>query len=184
VSRERLSRLLVAAVLALAAAAAADTLRGTGPERRPAAKGAGRPAPRLVRAPALPFATDGPFQHTRVVFGGREYLSAEAIDGAFPVPVDGPLHISRLSVAPDGTLALGVYRFPAQGPARGAIELWHRRELVSAFPVPPGSFGGGLAVSHDARYVATFWYDGRLRGVFDRTGRRLAEAPESFLYVE
>jgi hypothetical protein len=178
------SRVVVVAVLALALAALADALRDTASPERPGARSNGAPQARLVRAPPLPFSTDGPFLHKRVLFAGREYLSADAVENAFPGNVEGPLDISRFSVAPDGTLVLAVYRFPLRGEARGAIELWHRRRLVSAFPVPPGYFGGGLAVSRDARYVATFSYDGQLRGVFDRTGRRLSHLPESFLYVD
>jgi hypothetical protein len=180
-----MSRLLVVAVLSLAALAAADALRDTASSEPPAPRAAEpRQRATLVRAPALPYTTDGPYLKKRVLYAGREYLSAEAVEEAFPVEVEGPLDISRMSVAPDGTVVLAVYRFPLHGPARGAIELWHRRRLVAAFPVPTGYFGGGVAVSRDARYVATFSYDGQIRGIYDRTGRPLSELPESFLYVE
>ncbi|MDQ4081966.1 MAG: hypothetical protein M3123_03645, partial [Actinomycetota bacterium] len=113
-----------------------------------------------------------------------EYLSRDAVARAFPVRVEGPLDISKVAVAPDGTLVLAVYRFPADRPAQGALEFWRGRTLLSAFPVPPGYFGGGLAFNRDGSLVATFSYDGQLRGVFDRRGRRLESLPTSFLYVD
>ena len=176
--------MIVAGVLVLAAAAAGDALRGAGgeeaadatrPERLP-----GRPDARLVRAGAKDFVADGPFLRNRVVRAGREHLSAAAIAEAFPGPVDGPLDISKVAVAPEGTLVLAIYRFPADGDARGALELWRGRRLVGAFPVPPGSFGGGLAFDRDAEVVATFSHDGRLRGVFDLRGRPTAGVEASF----
>ena len=77
---------------------------------------------------------------------GREYLSTEAIDAAFPGPDRGePFDISHLATAPDGTLALAIYRFPAKKP----VEAWRRAvargRLLAAFQVPAGSFGGGSA---------------------------------------
>ena len=179
-----MTRALVLAVAALAAVAAVDALRGDPPEAaRPTQRSEDVSTARLVRAPLLPYVADGRFLRERVLYAGREYLSAEVIEEAFPVAVEGPLHISRLTAAPDGTIVLGVYRFPYEGEARGAVQVWRQRRLVTAFPVPSGYFGGGLGVSRDARYVATFAHDGELTGVFDSRGRPLARLPDSFLYV-
>ena len=182
-----LSRVVVTAVFVLAAAAAGDAVRGVGSEeaaRLGSAREPAVPATRLGPSGARRFAADGAFLRKRVLRSGKEYLDAAAVEKAFPVPVDGPLDISKIALAPDGTLVLAVYRFPSDGPARGALELWRGRRLVGAFPVPPGYFGGGLAFDRDGSLIATFSYDGQLRGVFDRRGRRLSGLPESFLYVD
>jgi hypothetical protein len=176
------TRALVGAVLVLAAAAATDALRDPGEDG--AAPRAPESERRLAGRLGSLFRPAGPRLEDRVLYAGREYLGPDAIAAAFPSQVGGPVHVAKLAVARDGTLALGVYRFPSGRPFEGAVELWRRRRLVGAFPVPNGSFGGGLALSRDARYVATFSHDGRLRGVFDRRGRRVAERPETFLAAE
>jgi hypothetical protein len=181
-----ITKAVVVAVFLLAAAAAGDALRGVGAE-----KGSGRPAPRAdpPLAPRLPrprvpaFTAEGELVRKRVLRGGKSYLSAEAVSGAFPGKADGPLDVSKIAVAPDGTLVLAVYRFPSDRPAVGALELWRGRTLVGAFQVPPGFFGGGLAFSRDSRYVATFSHDGALMGVFDRRGRLVSGLSDSFLYA-
>ena len=163
-------------MVVLTGLATADALRrGTDPAPAlpPRNEAQRAPATRFAVATTGGFEGAGPYLHNRVERNGREYLSAEAIEAAFPVPVDGPLDISKIAVAPDGTLVLAVYRFPAEGEAHGALEVWDRRRLVSAFPVPSGYFGGGLGFSGDAKLIATFSYDGAVRGVFDRSGRRL-----------
>jgi hypothetical protein len=180
------TRVLVAAMVLLAAAAAGDALRGSGadgssPHERAPVPEAER---RLVGQLRSLFRPGGARLDDRVLYAGREYLGSKAIADAFPSDVRGPVHIAKLTVARDGTLALGVYRFPSGRPFEGAVELWRRRRLVGAFRVPDGYFGGGLALSRDARYVATFSHDGQLRAVFDRTGRRLSHLPDSFLYVD
>lgn len=177
-----MTKVVVTAMFVLAAAAAGDALRGPGSER-PAreyrSEAPSRGGVDLVQGITQDFASDGSFLHKRVLRAGKEYLSAEAIERAFPVPVDGPLDISKLAVAPDGTLVLAVYRFPADGHARGALEFWRGRRLVGAFAVPPGSFGRGLAFNRDGSRVATFSYDRRLSGVFDRHGRRFSSFSDS-----
>jgi hypothetical protein len=180
------TRILVAAVVLLAAAAAGDAFRRSDAETS-------RPLPRarspgdeqvLVGQLRSLFQPGGRRLDDRVLYAGRQYLGPEAIADAFPSDVRGPIHVAKLAVARDGTLALGVYRFPSGQPFEGAVELWRRRRLVGAFRVPNGFFGGGLALSRDGRYVATFSYDRQLRGVFDRRGRRISGLPETFLYVE
>lgn len=181
-----MTRLLLLGLAALLAAAVADAVRGVarGADDPVAVEEAQPQSARLVRTRATRFSAAGPYLKKRVLRDGREYLSAEAIEEAFPLPVEGPIDISKLAVAPDGTLALAVYRFPPQGDARGAVELWKGQRSVGAFGVPSGYFGGGLALNRDGTLVATFSYDGQLRGIFDRDGRPVSELPESFLYVD
>ena len=171
-----LGRVLVCAVVVLAAAAAADAFRAGGDgaldreaDRRPVEE---RRGPRLAFG-AGEFVPAGRRLNDRVLRGDAEYLSADAIADAFPAPVGGPIDVAQLAAAPNGTLALGIYRFPSAQPAQGAVEVWADGRLVGAFTVPPGYFGGGLALTPDGRTIATFAHDGTLRGVFDREGRRL-----------
>lgn len=180
------ARLVVVAVFVLAAAAAGDAFRGGGAEE--AARGTAEPdgparATRLVVGNRHPFVAAGPFLQKRVLRRGREFLSAEAVERAFPGGVEGPLDISKVAVAPDRTLVLAVYRFPPGRPAVGALQFWRDRSVVGAFQVPPGFFGGGLAFNHDGSLVALFSHDGQLRGVYDRHGRRYRGLPDSFLTI-
>ena len=91
--------------------------------------------------------------------------------GAFPVVRSGLVDIAHVAVAPDGTLVLAVWRFPWTGGVRTALQLWRKGRLVAAFPVPPGSFAGGLGFSADGRLVATYSSDRRSAKLFDRSGR-------------
>lgn len=172
----------MAAVLVLAALAVADGVRRGGSEHvvvRPAERPA-RAAPAL--APGRPqghaAVSDGRLTRTRVVRGGEEVLSRGLIDAAFPAPLEGELFdVAHVAVAPNGTLALAVYKFPATGRVRGGIELWHGRRLVAAFPVPSGSFGRGIGFSEDGRLVATFSAARPEATFFDRRGRRRGSVP-------
>ena len=181
------ARVIVVAVFVLAAAAAGDAIRGPAPEERPAvretAPARGGDPSRLVPGQANRFRAVGPFLAQRVVLGRREYLGPDAVERAFPGNVEGPLDISKIAQAPDGTLVLAVYRFPPARPAAGALQFWRDRRLVGAFRVPPGYFGGGLAFNRDGSLVALFSHDGQLRGVYDRRGRRQSGLPDSFLVV-
>lgn len=182
-----LTRLVVASVVVLAVVAAGDSLRPSEPGEttRPAAAPGSRGEPaRFLQVPTSEFEGEGAFLHDHVVRAGKAYLSADAIEAAFPVAVDGPLDISKLALAPDNTLVLAVYRFPVYGGARGALEFWRNRELVGAFAVPPVDFGGGLAFNRDGSLVATFSRDGRLRGIFDRRGRRVSGLADAFVVVD
>ena len=181
-----MTKLIVAAVLVLAGAAAADAVRNLERRdtRRVAAEEWSLQRARLVPTEAARFTAAGPSLKKRILRDGREYLSAAAIEDAFPVPVQGPIDISKVAVAPNGTLVLAIHRFPPQGEARGAVEVWKGRTFAGGFGVPTGYFGGGLAVNRDGSLVATFSYDGQLRGIFDRTGRRVDGVPESFPAVE
>jgi hypothetical protein len=176
------TRLVVLGVFVLAVAAVADGLRGGGTAEPRAQDRAA--SVRLVESELHKFAAAGDRLPDRLLRNGREYLSADAIRAAFPVDVPGPIAISRIAVARDGTLALAVYRFPSARPAQGALEFWHGRRSAGGFGVPPGYFGGGLAFNRDGSLVATFSHDGQLRGIFDRTGRHVDGLPESFLTLE
>ncbi len=169
-----LGRALVVAVVLLAAAATVDAFREAGGDdgERDGRRAGATAAPALVSG-AGEFLPVGRRLDDRVLRGSEEYLSAEAIADAFPAPVGGPIDVAKVAAAPNGTLALGIYRFPSAQPAQGAVEVWADGRLVGAFTVPPGYFGGGLALTPDGRRIAAFGHDGSLRGVFDRQGRRL-----------
>jgi hypothetical protein len=170
------SRLVILAVLVLAAVAAADSFRAEANER--VAPTEGTQSRRLVVKTVPEYVAKGGAMHTRVNRRGRPYLSAAEIDAAFPAPLEGlPFDVAHLAVGPDGTLALAVYKFPPTGPIRAAIELWRQDELVNAFNVPTGTFGGGLGFTVDGRLVATVTPDGRTAVLFTREGERAGRIP-------
>jgi hypothetical protein len=143
-------RLVVLAVVALAAIAAADGVRGGGGEPRlPAAR---QPAVELLDAGG--FVSAGK-PRTRVLHKGRLYLTAEQIADAFPPPLEAVLYsIGHVASAPDGTVALAIYNFGTIGSPRNVIELWRDGRLVHTFPVPPGTFGGGIGFTKDGQLGA------------------------------
>jgi hypothetical protein len=168
-----MSRLVLVAVVLLAAIAAADSLRSGGDEKIvPRAVNASG-SQTVVHRSSAAFIAVGPFMRKEVLRHGQEYLSSDSVDAAFPsLDVGAPFDISHLAAAPDGTLALAVYRFPAKEPAQAGIELWREGRLVDAFEVPPGSFGGGLGFADDGRLVATLLADGHSVLLFTRSGER------------
>ena len=169
-----MSRLVLAAVVVLVAVAAADAIRPDSKERAVADASNRAAAPTAVQRASSGFVAVGPFTRKRVLRHGKEYLSTESIDAAFPSLDRGePFDISHLATAPDGTLALAIYRFPAKKPVEAAVELWRERMLLAAFPVPPGSFGGGLGFADEGRLVATLLADGHSVVLFTRTGKRV-----------
>lgn len=171
------SRLVVLGLFALAAVAAADSFRGD-PKERPASQGRTHTPSRLVGNPVPQYVAEGKNTRTRILRRGREYLTAAQIDAAFPAPLEGlPFDVAHLAAGPDGTLALAVYKFPATGPVRAGIELWRDGELVGAFTVPAGSFGGGLGFTADGSLVATVSPDGRSAILFSRDGEPMARIP-------
>jgi hypothetical protein len=171
-----LARLVVAAVFGLAAVAAADAVRRGGSEQAIDVSADRRQAfhPSFHAADAKGFVAlaDGRLTKRRVVRNGAEVLSAKAVDRAFPVPFEegGTFDIADLAVAPDGTLAVAVYKFPAAGSVRAGIELWKGDVLVASFEVPPGSFADGIGFSADGDLVVAFEQDGREATLFDRKG--------------
>jgi hypothetical protein len=167
-------RLIVLGVVVLAAAAAVDAIKRQSPERASTQPGPTQPAGRLLGEDPTEYVAGGRRMRTRVLRNGREYLSREALDKAFPVPAEGILDIAHLASAPDGTLAVAIYKFPGTGGIRRGVELWQRGRLMSAFAVPPGSFGNGLAFAADGELVAVLPARDRPPIFFDRLGRRVS----------
>jgi hypothetical protein len=168
-----MSRLVLVAVVVLAAIAAADAVRPDGKERGGTSAAAAAPARTTVKRASAGYLAVGPFTRKRVLRHGRQYLSSASVDSAFPSPDLGePFDISYLAAAPDGTLALAIYRFPAKKPAQAGIELWRDGRLLGAFGVPPGAFGGGLGFADHGRLVATLLSDGHSVLLFTRAGKR------------
>jgi hypothetical protein len=164
------TRLVVLALVALTAVAAADSLRREPAER--VAREERTEGQRLVGS-TPEYVAEGTGMRTRVTRRGRVYLTAAQIDAAFPAPLEGiPFDVAHLAYASDGTLALAVYKLPATGPIRAAIELWRDGELVSAFLVPTGSFGGGIGFNSNGRF-ATVAADERTAVLYSQEGERL-----------
>jgi len=165
-----MTRIVLVAVVVLAAIAAADAVRQSEKHRvvteRPAAPTT------VVRRSSSGYIAVGSYTRKEVLRHGQEYLSSDSVDAAFPSPDLGePFDISHLAAAPDGTLALAVYRFPAKEPAQAGIELWRQGRLLGAFQVPAGAFGGGLGFADDGRLVATLLADGHGVLLFTRQGK-------------
>jgi hypothetical protein len=145
-------RLVMLAVIAIAAIATADTVRGRG-------QGTERQALAAQQFPVELYDAGGFLPagkpRTRVLHEGRLYLTADQIDDAFPPPLEGVLFdIGHVASAPDGTVALAIYNFGTAGPPRNVIELWRDGRLMNAFPVAPGTFGGGIGFTKDGRLGA------------------------------
>ena len=169
-----MTRLLLAAVVVLVAVAAADAIRPDSKERTGSAAPGRSAAQPAVQRSSSGYIAVGAFTRKRVLHHGREYLSTEAIDAAFPSLESGePFDITHLATASDGTLALAIYRFPAKEPVEAAVELWREGRLLAAFQVPAGSFGGGLGFADEGRLVATLLSDGHSVVLFTRTGKRV-----------
>ena len=169
------SKLVVLGLVVLTAVAAADAFRGE-PEERIVSRE--RTTTHELVGPTPEYVADGEGMRTRVNRRGREYLTEAQIDEAFPAPLEGlPFDIAHTAVAPDGTLALAVYKLPPTGPIRAAVELWRSGRLVSAFNVPTGAFGGGLGFTSDGRNIATVTPDGHTAVLFSREGERVGRIP-------
>ena len=161
-----MTKLVVIAVLVLAAVATADALRMERPQQTLTRRHQTIPLQTSARL------TVDSSTRKRILRKGREYLSAEQVDREFPGPPGSvPFEIAHVAAAADGTVALAIYRFPPGAPVRAAIELWRNGELVSAFPVRPRVLGGGLGFAEDGQYVAALSPDGRLVHVFAHDGR-------------
>ena len=91
---------------------------------------------------------------------------------AFPGRRPASLAVSKVAVAPDETVAVGVLHVPGNQPAAAAIELWDGERLVGAFNVPAGSFSRGLWFADEGRVIAAVGWDGR-GYAYDRDGERL-----------
>jgi hypothetical protein len=172
-----MSKLVVIAVLFLIAIAAADAFRPK-PDERVVLPQAHAQAPVVVHRATSGLIAVGALTRKRVLRNGREYLSEEEVDAAFPAQLEGvPFDIAYVATAPDGTVVLAVYKFPELGRVQAAIELWRDRRLLRAFLVPPGSFSGGVGFAEDGRLVATLSSDGLLVHLFTRDGRPAGRQP-------
>jgi hypothetical protein len=172
-----MTKLVVIAVLFLVAIAAADAFRPKAGEHALSSE-PHEQAPVVVHRATSGLIAVGAFTRKRVLRNGREYLSEEEVDAAFPAPLLGvPFDIAYVATAPDGTVVLAIHKFPAAGPAQAAIELWRDGRPLRAFIVPPGSFGGGIGFADDGRLVATLSSDGLLVRLFRRDGRPAGQRP-------
>ena len=165
-----MTKLVVLAVLVLAAVAAADTIRPGTDERNAEPTGGAETIFHPVASSG--FRPAGEPVQNRVLYRGREYLSPRDIAEAFPASLPGAFfEIAHLAVAGDGAVVLAVYGFPAGGEPVNAIQIWREGTLESAFPVRPGTFGGGLGFAADGRLVAGLSPDGLVVTLFTRQGR-------------
>lgn len=164
-----MSKLVVIAVVVLAAVATADVFRASPRER--ALSASLPPQDKLVvhHASSGLVAVGSPTR-TRVLWNGHEYLSAERVEAALPEGFEGrAFDVAYVAGAADGTVALGIHAFPQRSTA--AIELWRNGELLSAFRVPAGALAGGLGFADEGRYVAALSRDGLAVYLFRRNGR-------------
>jgi hypothetical protein len=166
-----MSRLVVIAVLVVAAVATADAIRprGATPARSEPPLSAGR----IVHPQTSSgFSTSGKSVPNTVILNGREYLSPAQIAEAFPTSLHGALFsIAHVAADDDGTLVIAIYGFPPTGEAADVIEIWRHGRLESSFLVPVGTFGGGLGFAADGRLVAGLSGDGLVVHLFTREGR-------------
>ncbi len=167
-----MTKLVVIAVLALAALATADAFR-----TRAATSGGGESTLRTKERIVHPltssgFSAGGENIHNRVLLNGREHLSPSQIAEAFPTPLPGALFsIAHLAADEDGTLVVAIYGFPRPGEAADGIEIWRHGRLESSFLVPVGTFGGGVGFAAEGRLVAGLSGDGLVVNLFTRRGR-------------
>jgi hypothetical protein len=146
------NRLAVVAVAALGLVVVADALRSPAEEASP------RPQSRLVID----------LQSSRATAPQSEGLLARAFPGRRPET----LAVSKVAVAPDELVAVGVSHVPGDRRAAAAVELWDGDELVRAFRVPPGSFSRGLWWAGEGEAIATIGWNGRAY-LYDRDGVEL-----------
>jgi hypothetical protein len=171
------SKLVVIAVLVLAALAAADAFR-VSPRERTVTIAEPASSPLVVHRGTSGLIAVGDFTRKRVLKNGREYLSADEVESAFPRELQGiPYDITYVASASDGTVALGIYKFPYGSPARALIQLWQGHSLEGVFHLPEGALAGGLGFAEDGRLVATLSSDGLLVQLFTRDGEPAGRQP-------
>jgi hypothetical protein len=166
------TRIVVVAVFALAAVAAADTIRPETLEtsRRTPAAGSGL----IPHDPASDFALAGSPVHNRVLHRGREYLSPDQVERAFPAPLPGAFfQIAHLAAKQDGTVAIAIYGFPAGGEPADAIQVWKDGNLEASFRVPPGTFGGGIGFADEGRLIGALSPNRLVLALFTLDGSRV-----------
>jgi hypothetical protein len=173
-----MTRLVVLAVLVLAALAAADAFRASPKERTVSDQAVNLVQPVAVHRATSGLIAVGVFTRKRVLKDGRAYLSAEEVGDALPTGIESvPFDIAYVASASDGTVALGIYGFPYGGPASSVIQLWRGHRLVNAFRVPSGAFAGGIGFAEEGRLVATLSSDGLLVHLFTRSGKLAGQQP-------
>jgi hypothetical protein len=166
-----MTRIVVVAVLALAAVAAADTIR---PEALETARRAPAPIGELMQHdPASHYALAGSPVRNRVLYRGGEYLSPDQVKRAFPAPLPGALfQIAHLAAKEDGTVAIAIYGFPAGGEPADAIQVWKDGNLEASFLVPPGTFGGGIGFADAGRLIGALSPNRLVLALYTLDGRR------------
>jgi hypothetical protein len=166
-----MTKIVVVAVLALAAVAAADSIR---PEALETARRAPAPAAGLMQHdPGSDFALAGSPVRNRVLYRGRDYLSPDQVERAFPAPLPGAFfQIAHLAAKEDGTVAIAVYGFPAGGEPADAIQVWKDGNLEASFLVRPGTFGGGIGFADEGQLIGALSPNRLVLALFTLDGRR------------
>jgi hypothetical protein len=174
-----MSKLVVFAVLLLAALATADAFRLRAATSPGGESIAAPPKERIVHPKTSSgFSAGGASIRNRVLLNGREQLSPVQLADAFPTLLPGALFsIAHLAADEDGTLVVAIYGFPRPGEAADGIEIWRHGQLESSFLVPVGTFGGGVGFAADGRLVAGLSGDGLVVHLFTRRGRPAGEQP-------
>ena len=135
------SKIVILAVVVLTVVAAADAFRGEPKERIVREE---RTTTHRLLGPRPEYVAAGEGMHTRIERLGREFLSEEQIDDAFPAPLEGlPCSTSRTPRSRSTGRSCWPPQASADRPIRAAVELWRNGSLVSA-DRPTGAFGGGL----------------------------------------
>jgi hypothetical protein len=167
-----MTRLVVIAVLVLAAVAAADSLRPRAGQRAVAGSARAPGGPIVHATTSSGFSPAGGTMRNRVLLNGRDFLSSDEIARAFPTQLHGALFdIAHLAAGEDGTLVVAIYAFPHGGQPADGIEIWRRGRLESSFLVPVGTFGGGIGFADHGRLIAALSGDGLAVNLFSRRGR-------------
>jgi hypothetical protein len=168
-----MTKVVVIAVLALAALATADAFRLRAATSAGDESSVAPPKERIVHPKTSSgFSAGGENIHNRVLLNGREHLSPSQLEAAFPTPLPGGLFsIAHLAADEDGTLVVAIYGFPRPGEAADGIEIWRHGRLESSFLVPVGTFGGGVGFAAEGRLVAGLSGDGLVVHLFTRRGR-------------
>jgi hypothetical protein len=146
------NRLVVAALLLLGGVVVLDAIRSDEPSER---------------------AAPGDFRIDLATSRDGTWHPVALLREAFPGRRPASLAVSKVAVAEDDLVAIGVSHVPGDLPAAAAIELWKGERLVRAFSVPAGSFARGLWFADDDRLVAAIGWDGR-GYLYDRDGRPVA----------
>ena len=169
------SRIVILAVVVLTAVAAADAFRGE-PEERIVREE--RTTTHRLLGPRPEYVAAGEGMHTRIERLGREFLSEEQIDDAFPAPLEGlPFNIAHTAVAPRRDARAGRLQASADRTDPRGRRALAKREPRERFHCADRRLGGGLGFTADGRDVATVTPDGRTAVLFSREGERVGRIP-------